>query len=312
MLSIREMWFVLGLSVVASGGACARGEESPPAHAKTGALEATIGPLVAEPGVEKTMCRNFRLGNSETAFIHRIRAELGDSSHHMTVYLSQDTVEQPEAFECGGFDTLLQGDRPMFIAAQHRTELELPVEAGGVPVVYEIEPHQMVRIEMHYLNTTAERKSVEAKVIFESVPSSIDMLGADIAFWGTIGISIPPNSSWETDVKFVSAIPGTRSFALTTHQHHLGTRMRVWHANDTGDTAGEPVADSTDWAEPPLETYDPPLVFGTGGKAGLAYKCEWENPTQSQVTWGVSIKDEMCFFWHYYYPGRGFSYIVQP
>ena len=141
---------------------------------------------------------------------------------------------------------------------------------------------------------------------------STEVIDADIAFWGTIGIRIPPNSTWDTGLKFVTAIPGTRSFALTTHQHHLGTRMRVWHANDPNDTASELIADSSNWEDPPLEIYDPPLAFGGSGKAGLAYKCEWQNPTQNQVTWGVSIKDEMCFLWHYYYPANGFNYIVQP
>jgi hypothetical protein len=274
-------------------------------------LEAAIGPFTVDPGIERTLCINFRLDNPERGYIRRIRADLGKTSHHMTIYRSHDTVENRVASDCLGFDTVMQGDRPLFIAQQHRSDMTFPRDENGVPVGYAIDAHQMVRVEMHFLNTLAESTHAEGKFFLDTVPAATTVTEADIAFWGTVDISIPPNSTWETPMKFVSAPPDMRTFALTTHQHRRGKRMRVWHADDVSDTAGEPVVDGTSWSDPPLVLHNPPLVFGTGGKAGLAYKCEWENTTPVQVSYGEGFNDEMCFLWQYYYPGHGFSHIVQ-
>jgi hypothetical protein len=230
----------------------------------------------------------------------------------MTIYTSADTVERRVPFDCTGFDSVLGGDRPLFIAQQHQAKIEFPEDEGGVPVGHKIGPQQMVRLEMHSLNTSAQPTAVAGRVFLDTVPLSTKVTETDIAFWGTFDISIPPSSAWETSVKFIQAIADTRTFALTTHQHQLGTRMRVWHANDASDTADPPVADSTNWSDPPLEMLRPPLVFGSDGKLGLAYKCEWKNPTAKPVSYGESANDEMCFLWHYYYPAMGFSHIVQP
>ena len=43
------------------------------------------------------------------------------------------------------------------------------------------------------------------------------------------------------------------------------------------------------------------------GTNGLAFQCEWENPTSSAVTFGESARNEMCFMWMYYWPSHGFD-----
>ncbi len=130
-------------------------------------------------------------------------------------------------------------------------------------------------------------------------------------FWGTKDINIPPQSTFDTGVKYQPALAGTKTFALTTHQHHLGTRMQVWYgAGEVG--ASEVVADAKSWSDPPLEIFDPPLDFpvGDGGAfstKGLAYQCKYLNPTPIPVTFGEGFNDEMCFLWQYYFPSRGFQ-----
>jgi hypothetical protein len=76
----------------------------------------------------------------------------------------------------------------------------------------------------------------------------------------------------------------------------MGTHFRVLY----GDTQ---LADTTDWANPPLYRLDPQLDFD--GSNGLNYQCEWQNPTDTPVGYGESALQEMCFLWMYYYPARG-------
>jgi hypothetical protein len=321
MSCLRSTLCISGLVLLSTSASCTPDEaasrrEAGTSDAPVTTIEAKIGPYELDPGAEKTHCLVFRMSNEEGGFIRRFHAELNNGSHHMTFYRATDTEERTTPFECVGFDSVFKGDRPLFIAQQHETDLAFPSDEQGTPLGYRIDAHQMMRMEMHYINTTSERAPFEAKVAFDMVPLSAKIVDTDIAFWGTTGFKIPPNSSYETPVKFVPAIPDSRSFALTTHQHHFATRMRVWHANSAEDTASEPVADCTDWSNPPIERFDPPLVFSDGGrdggKTGLAYKCEWNNPTPHEISFGESVNDEMCLLWHYYYPGRGFMRIVQP
>lgn len=309
---LRPTLHIAIFGLVAAGTSCAPGDDTSGDIAPMTTIVASTGAWRIEPGNEKTECIVFRLDNPEGAFVRRFSANLKDGSHHMTLYKSYSSVERREPFPCLPFDSVPRGDRPIFISQQRETELAFPYDEGGTPIGFRIEPRQMVRIEMHYVNASSEPLDVESEILIETVPLSTRVVEADIAFWSTLDIQIPPNSTYTTPVKFKEALEGSRSFALTTHQHHFGTRMRVWHADDASDTAGPPVADSTDWANPPLEFFDPPLVFGDRGKRGLAYQCEWANATPRTVRFGESVNDEMCVLWHYYYPSRGFHRVVQP
>jgi len=258
MLPLRPVSFLLLLMTAA---ACHSGGSAP------ASVTASIGPYPINAGEEKTHCIVFRLDNAEGGFIRNIRAELGVHSHHMTIYRSADTVEQRVPFDCLGFDSVLQGDQPLFIAQQERAELAFPTDEKGHPVGFAIEPHQMVRMEMHYLNTTAAAATSEGRFILDTVPLSKTVMPADVAFWGTDSINIPPHAAWKTDVKFVLAPVGNRMFALTTHQHSLGTRIRGWYADDAADTAAPPLVDNRSWRDPTLEIFTPPMAFGEpGGK----------------------------------------------
>ncbi len=310
MPSRRAAPLVSLLAVAACHAAGSGG--GPGAQAQAGALRASIGPYPILSGEEKTECIVYRLDNPEGAYVRAIHAELGAHSHHMSLYRSAGTEERLTPFPCRGFDSVLEGDQPLFIAQQRHADLAFPDDEHGVPVGFAIGPRQMMRVEMHYLNTTPAPSSSSGAFVIDTVPLATAIIPADIGFWGTLDIHIPPLSAWETPTKFVHAPEGIRIFALTTHEHHLGTRMRVWYADDASDTASAPIADCLTWSDPPIEVYEPPLLFGPGGKAGLAYQCEWLNPGPDPVTYGEGFGDEMCFLWHYYFPGRGFDHVVEP
>ncbi|HEY8090579.1 MAG TPA: hypothetical protein VIF09_22110, partial [Polyangiaceae bacterium] len=125
---------------------------------------------------------------------------------------------------------------------------------------------------------------------------------ADVGLWGTTQINVPPQGSFQTPVNFQAGITGTKIFALTTHEHHLGTEAQVWSSAKAGDVATQ-VADDKDWANPVLKTFDTPLTMD--GTTGLSYQCAWNNNTSAPVSFGESALNEMCFVIFYYYPSHG-------
>jgi hypothetical protein len=287
--------------------------------------ESGMGPITAQAGEEDTRCITIRLGNAEGAYVRRFRAELNAGSHHMIVYLSDDTTEQPTPSPCGALGGVFQGDHPIFIAQQDNAELVFPTE-GSVPVGFQIQPNQMLRFEIHYLNATTAPLGVQGKVLLDTIPLSVSVIPSDLQFWGTQNLNgggspptnyIPASSAGDTGMKFQLNLAGTKSFALTTHQHQRGTRMRVWYGSNLDDAQGHLVADNTDWDDPPLVHMSPPLDFPDDmGEAysskGLAYRCEWMNNSPYPITFGESAEsNEMCFLWHYYYPSQGFLRCIE-
>jgi hypothetical protein len=275
------------------------------------------------PGYEDTRCITVNVGNDDAVHVRRFRGTLTDGSHHMIAYRSTATEEDLVPSPCFGFSGLLSDDHPVFIAQQHEASLPFPTD-GGVPVALTIAPRQMLRLELHYINTTAAPLDVNGALFIDTIPMDRPVIESDLAFWGTTNLNggstppseyIPAGGKGDTGVIFQRALPDTKSFAVTTHQHQLGTRMRVWPAVldhvEEALAADVTVADNGNWADPPLVALDPPIIYpasgGTFSDSGLAYRCEWNNPTPSDVYWGEGFNDEMCFLWHYYYPSQGFQ-----
>lgn len=277
---------------------------------KTALSSATIGPITAEPGGDETVCIHRRLDNPTEAWVRTLRGRLVDGSHHMIIYLSDETVENTEPVPCGGFSGLIDGDdTPVFIAQQKLEEVFLPIDKDdGRPVAYRIEPNQMLRMELHWFNTTPEPTEVTGVVEFETIPIDTDVWEAQFGFWGTLDIDIPARSELQTPVMFQEGMSETKVFAATTHQHQFGTEMNIWYADSTDVTDDNLIVHSENWEEPPLEFFDPPLLFD--GTNGLAYQCTWNNTSGKEVSFGEGFNDEMCFLWAYYYPSKGFDLCV--
>lgn len=264
-------------------------------------LTVQAGPYSIPSGEEAVKCVVVDLGNEESVIVRRFRTELAEGSHHMIVYT---TTLPPNSvpYKCQSFGV---GGSAIFIAQQAKSELTFPTDAGGVPVGLALEPHQSLVMEMHYINATAAPLDVKGTVEMDVLPASANVIKAGFSFYGNLNIpTIPAHGEADTGVVMQPVTPGTKVFALTTHQHRLGTRMQVWYSTDVNDLSTQ-VADSTSWSDPPLVTFDPPLEFPADGAKSFAYDCHWKNPTDNDVFAGLSANDEMCFFWSYFYPADG-------
>lgn len=267
-------------------------------------VTASIGPIQVAPNQEEVVCITLQLPNSEPAYVARITVELVNG-HHLVTYRSSATAENLKPTPCTTFQGILTGTgQPLMITEKPADDLTFP---QGVAL--KIAAKQMIQLEGHYINPSASTVQGTGTVNFETVAiTTPNVVESNFAFWGTPNISLPAGTHSVGPI-FAKGLSGTHAFALTTHQHRLGTEFTIWAANSATDTNHPPVADTKDWANPPLYRLNPELNFD--GQNGLAYQCTWNNTTGQTVTFGESANKEMCFLWMYYYPSMGFDFRFQ-
>jgi hypothetical protein len=260
---------------------------------------ASIGPIAVAAGEEKTVCIVKSLDNAEDIVATSFVSDLAPGSHHLIVYRSTATAEQLTPVTCNPFEGLLSGDVPIVIVTRGHLDYEMP---SGVGI--KLAKGQLIKIEAHYINTTgAPLQGIgSVKVNGTPIAQAGNFQQADVALWGTSSINVPAQASFSTPVYFQKGIAGTKLFALTTHEHHLGTGAQVWESAKAGDV-GQQLSNDPDWANPTLVTLPQPIAFD--GTNGLSYQCEWKNTTDTAVSFGESALDEMCFAIFYYYPSHG-------
>jgi len=273
-----------------------------------GTYSTSIGGWTMSPGQETTRCAIMRLDNPEEMWVTQVRTDLSQGSHHLIVYVSEEEEERPEPFSCPPFVDTLKGETfPLMITQIRKETLTFPEG-----VAFRFKPNQMVRLEAHYLNYFPQDITTEAHVHFDIIAPEDVRDQANILFYGNPDINIPPGAIHSTPWRFLSVPNGIEVFAITGHTHQYGTNVEI-HRSDSSAEMGEeiyPAGETFLWDEPPVNYFDPPLVFGERG--GFHYRCTWNNTTDQTLRFGESFNQEMCFFWAYYYPSDGYRLCVNP
>jgi hypothetical protein len=266
------------------------------------------GPVSVGAGQESTQCVWMRLGNDAEIKVHQLHNVLNDASHHLIVYKDDmDTTEQLTPTPCQPFTGALNTTgmiAPIAITQKHDDMIFLP---NGV--AYTFAPHQMVKLEMHYLNSSDATQMVQATVdFFAADPATIEH-EASILFTGSPDVSIMAGET-KTLHQFFTVpayldLSAAKIYAITGHTHRLGTDVQVRVApTKTGPMTEVYAPKPFKWDEPETKAYngDP---FSIPKEGGLDFECSWTNTSNQSVTFGESANDEMCFFWAYYYPSQG-------
>ncbi len=264
-----------------------------------------FGPVTVAPGKENTQCVVLRLNNPALLHVGQIHNELSDGSHHLIVYRTNDTVEKLTPFDCQPFADTLKPEKgsPLMITQKHDEVLTLPKG-----VAFTLQPTQMVRLEMHYINPNSADVQIRAKSTFTAILDSEFKDEADFLFLGNPDIKIPAYSKQTLGPTYLGLpnanLAGVNVFGITGHTHQHGTNVSVSLA-DSKSGPDKVLYDvpNWQWSEPATVYQDPPVVIPAGG--GFRFTCAWNNTSNTEVTFGESANDEMCFFWAYYYPSKG-------
>jgi hypothetical protein len=280
----------------------------PPLIGDRYALE--YGPIMVAPGVEATKCVIVRLSNPAAIKVHQMRNLLSDGSHHLIVYKDDmDTVERAAPYDCQPFTGALNLSgmvAPVMITQKQEDALTLPSR-----VAYTFAPNQMIRIEMHYINSTDAPLEVRATAEFYAVPDSEIDHEANILFIGTPDISIAAGATKDIPAYFTPSrasldLSGAKFFAITGHTHQYGQNVTVSTATSAGGARTSVYAPSPfSWSEPETTVHRPEFTLPEGLQAGFDIKCSYHNTSSQTVRFGESANSEMCFFWAYYYPSKG-------
>lgn len=264
-----------------------------------------FGPVKVAPGKENTQCMVLRLDNPALLHVGQIHNELSDGSHHLIVYRTNDTEEKLKPFNCQPFSDTLHPEKgsPLMITQKHEELLTLPKG-----VAFTLQPKQMIRLEMHYVNFNSVETEVHAKATFTGISDADFKNEADFLFLGNPDIKIPAHSKKTLGPSYLALqkpeLAGVNVFGITGHTHQWGTNVTVALA-DSKSGPDKVLYDVPNWkwSEPETVYQDPPVTIPAGG--GFRFSCEWNNTGNTEVNFGESANDEMCFFWAYYYPSKG-------
>jgi copper type II ascorbate-dependent monooxygenase-like protein len=263
-----------------------------------------FGPVTIAPGKENTQCVLVRLDNPALLHVGQIHNELSQGSHHLIVYRTNDTEEKLTPYDCQPFSDLLKPEKgsPLMVTQKHDDLLTLPQG-----VAFSFQPKQMLRLEMHYINTGNADLQVHAKSTVTGILESEFKDEADFLFLGDPDIKVPAHGKQTLGPVYLALQAeqaGAKVFGITGHTHQWGTNVTVTLANSKDDP-GTVLYDVPGWlwSEPATVKIDPPVQIPAGG--GFRFTCDYDNKGNTDVKFGESANDEMCFFWAYYYPSKG-------
>jgi hypothetical protein len=261
-----------------------------------------------QPGVEDTQCIWVKLNNATAIKVHQLDNSLGPTSHHRIVYKDDmDTTEQTTPIDCQPFVGALNTTgmiAPVAITQKKQDEITLP---DGV--AYTFAANQMVKLELHYINSSdSDPMPANATVTFYDADPATIQNEASVLFTGSPDVDIQAGQMATLHEYFTVPsdidLSTSHIFGITGHEHHYGTGVQVNVAPaSTGPFTAVYNPDPFVWSEPATQTSTPGFGIPQGG--GFDFTCTWTNTGSTEVKFGESATDEMCFFWMYYYPSQG-------
>lgn len=308
---------VWGLAGTLAGLGCGGGDmsmmdDTPPPPAD--AIRVAIGPYTLSPGQETTVCVTGYLPSDLPVDVIKIETRQ-TYSHHIIFYReNNDVPETPAPVACPPLDILSSSRAPLFIGETPTASMQLPTG-----VAYRMGTRMPYRIEGHFLNATAQQQQALAEIYLSPAPMGSTQQEADMVFLNAVSQlnksydgqkgGLPPMRDTTIDPAFwplPTELADSKFFAITSHQHRLGTHFTISKSADAG-AVGTPLYENSDWEHPLLQQYPDgaPLTFAPG--EGFRWVCQFRNTTSSYISFGQSAeKNEMCIVWGYYYPSQGF------
>jgi hypothetical protein len=256
---------------------------------------------VAPPATEIWKCKVEQLDEPDAAnYVHRVHHTETPFLHHMSLavlFPNAGFQVAPGDYDCADLyannPKLMDSEILIYGAQNEEADLVMPpgVAAGllnGLTLIY----------ELHYVNASDQQKSVFSTINAYTIPHS-EVTGT---IWGQDirhqNIVIPPHSdhtSWSRCVMNQAA----DVLILSSHTHKLGTDFHIlrWDGTNVGDE----LFVNTDWQTPKLAQLNPAIHVEAG--EGFEFDCNYYNPSDQTVTYGLTSNDEMCNMVMVFTPG---------
>jgi hypothetical protein len=297
---MRATWLVaLGCLALAISAEARRLHLHKPRHG----FQMRMKSFVVQPGADREGCEYAVAPNRKAMDVAGFELNDTPGTHHFVLweYLGRDN--NPADFWTGiQYATACVGLGPqdgsftttnLFGMVTGYRHIRFP---PGVAV--RLEPHAIVYPNLHFHNYTAAPITTQA--VFNLIPARPGSVKhhAQTFTVGSLNINIPAQGSASLTGEW-RAPADINLVQISTHQHHRGTGVTVHQIDAAGNDVGGLVS-SPDWEHPSVTWYTTAKTIHAG--EGLRFTCEWSNPDDHPVHFGVTTEDEMCFVAGYFYP----------
>ena len=270
-------------------------------------VQLSIDAFTLAPGEEVEKCVTSKAPALTGGMVQRIELAARPGLHHAVVYKVNQDLD-PEEVDCFGVpDNAMEGfaiPEPLFASTSQVTEesLDFPEDVGVA-----FEAGQQIIFNFHYINVTPEPIEAEIFINLHYADEDQEIEEARFYAFGNMGgINIP--AGHRQRLTSTCAFPSDMNvFSATPHMHRLGTGMDV-ALNQGGEVV--PVLSEEGWEGAGSAYLTPPASVTADDT--ITFTCEWENPTDTGVSFGQTYGDEMCFVFGFVYPAPapvwGFDY----
>ena len=285
-----------GVGSYADGsGACAPIQGAP--------LSNRFADFTTQPGEEIAgLCQSWTLGNATELWVNAVELNQNEASHHSNwTFVPSDKFDGPDGvWPCDDreYDQLSAALTGGVLYAQS-TQAMREVQKFPDNAALRIPPYSRIIGDVHVLNTTSAPVTGHAELTIYTLPA--DEVGAKLApFHITYtGLDIPPLATSQfsgecaLDATFQSITQKPLDMILyygMPHTHSQG--RRVFLEVIGGPQDGQSLLDVRGFnGEARGVAYQPPVNLA--GATGLRFGCEFENPRQERIGWGLGDQ-EMC------------------
>ena len=266
-----------------TGGGATGGGTSTGGNDAGDAVTIVMDEFTVAPGAEVYKCQNFANPFGGDGNVGTFESHMTAGSHHLLLFYKAGATD--DALEdCSGLE---------FAATPYSTQqpddsLTLP---DGVAAL--IPSSYGVRLQAHYLNTSAAPVQAQVKVTFHTRKPEDVTAYSGVLFVIEPKINIPAHSTG--DVKHDCSLPMDMNLIkASSHMHKHGTHF-------TSTIAGETIVDTDQWSDPKPVLYDPVKPVKSGD--ALSFTCSYNNDGDVPLTFGESAQtNEMCIFVSAFYP----------
>ena len=270
--------------------------------------------FVIPPASEREGCEYRVTPNRRAMDVQSLELNATAGTHHFVLweYLGKD--DNPADFWSGikyAAGCIGLGPQDSFGATANLFGMQASHARVEFPpgIAVRLEPHATVYPNLHVRNPSLT-DPLTGEAVFNLIPARKGTVRhhAQALVVGSFQIDIPPQSS--ASLAAVWYAPANLNLVqLSTHEHHRGTLVSSHQVDATGTDMGELVL-STDWQHP-TERWFPVAQRVLAGE-GIRFTCEWSNPDDHPVHFGVTTDDEMCFVTGYFYPDDDSARVTGP
>ncbi len=248
----------------------------------------TTDEFTVAAGKEKYLCFTRRL--DEALNIDRVSYEKNSVVHHLALVRTL-TPEADAPFECNVFfkTTWI----PLFANGTDSAKIETPKDAS-----FPLDKGAQLLVQLHLLNY--ETKDVTTKITIRLHKAGKTTHQAGIYGFGTTNVKLPSKkeTSVTNDCKPESDV---HIFAAFPHMHTLGTTLTFATGPDEKSLTPRFQVSPWDFDKQAIVPLD--LVIKAGELTRVT--CTYFNDRDTEVTFGESTENEMCFFTTFVSPWKG-------